>query len=184
MNINRLLSMRASFMVVTILFLAPCSCESFNDEPALQQGDVQAAFLDMEETEMKDEEDGYEDNGEDYVTFPDEALPLRLADRRTEPSSRDKTRGNWVHSEEFHDDGYEDYNGEFPKDFEWGVSDVAKGEPAEREDFAERKFNGAVGTYEETDDWNVAGNSETVDSDIEKDLADEGGESRGKHPDI
>lgn len=90
----------------------------------------------------------------------------------------------WVHSEDFHDDGYEVYNGELPRDSEWGLSDVANGEPAEREDFAEKKFNGAVDTYEETDDWNVAENSETVGDDVEKDLADEKGESRGKHADI
>lgn len=132
---------------------------------------------------MKGEEDGYEDNGEDYDTFPDEAVVLRLADRQEEPSSRDKERRNWVHSEVFHDDGYEDYNGELPRDSEWGLSDVANGEPAEREDFAEKKFNGAVDTYEETDDWNVAENSEIVGDDAEKDLAEKG-ESRGKHADI
>lgn len=132
---------------------------------------------------MKGEEDGYEDNGEDYDTFPDEAVVLRLADRQEEPSSRDKERRNWVHSEVFHDDGYEDYNSELPRDSEWGLSDVANGEPAEREDFAEKKFNGAVDTYEETDDWNVAENSETVGDDAEKDLAEKG-ESRGKHADI
>lgn len=132
---------------------------------------------------MKGEEDGYEDNGEDYDTFPDEAVVLRLADRQEEPSRRDKERRNWVHSEVFHDDGYEDYNSELPRDSEWGLSDVANGEPAEREDFAEKKFNGAVDTYEESDDWNVAENSEIVGDDAEKDLAEKG-ESRGKHADI
>lgn len=170
--------MCASFMVVAILFLAPCSCESFIDEPALQQGDVQAANLDIEETEMKGEEDGYEDNGEVHGTFPDELVPLRLADRQAEPSSRDKERRDWVYSEDFSDDGYEEYNGEFLKDSESVVSDVAEGEPAEGEDFAEEKFNGDVGTYEEIDDWNVAGNSETVVGDVRKDLADAEGKSR------
>ena len=190
MKINRLLSRCAFFMVVAILFLAPCSCETFNDKPALQQGDVQAAFLDMDETEMEGEDDGYEDHDEVYGTFPDEPVPLRLADRQTEPSSRVKERRDWVHSEDFHDDGYENYNGEFPRDSEWGLNDIAKGEPAGSEDFAEEKFNGAVGTYEETDDWDAAENSETVgptffsDDDVEKDLADEEGGSKGKHVDI
>ena len=184
MKITRLLSMYPSLTVVAILFLAPCSCESFNDEPALQQG-VQAAYLDMEETEMEGEEDGYEDNGEHFGTFPDEPVLLRLADRQTEPSSRDNERRDWVHSEDFHDDGYENYNGDFPKDSEWGLSDVTKGEPAKSEDFAEENFNGAVGTYGETDDWKAAEISETVgltvsDGDVEKDLADEEGGSRGK----
>ena len=139
--------MWASFLVVAILFLAPCSCDSLIDEPAFQQSDVQAAYLDVEETEMEGEEDD-------------------------------------VHSEDFHDDGYEDYNDEFPRDSEWEPSDFANGERAEGEDFAENKFNDAVGTYEETDDWNLAGNSETVGGDVEKDLVDEGGESRGKHAHI
>ena len=176
--------MCAFVMVVAILFLAPCSCETSNDEPALQQGDVQGAYLDMDETEMGGEEDGYEDHGEVYGNFPDESLPLKVADRQAEPSSRDKERRDWVHSEDFHDDGYENYNSKFPKDSEWALSDVAKGEPAESEDFAEEKFNGAVGTYEETEDWDAAENSETVGGDVEKDLADEEGGSRGKHVDL
>ena len=179
--------MCAFVMVVAILFLAPCSCETSNDEPALQQGNVKGAYLDMDETEMGGEEDGYEDHGEVYGNFPDESLPLKVADRQAEPSSRDKERRDWVHSEDFPDDGYENYNGEFPKDSEWGLSDVAKGEPAESDDFAEEKFNGAVGNYEETEDWDAAENSETVGpvvDDVEKDLADEEGGSRGKHVDI
>ena len=172
--------MCAFFMVVAILFLAPCRCETFNDEPALQQGDVQAAFLDMDETEMEGEEDGYEDHDEVYGTFPDEALPLRVADRQKEPSSRGEERRDWVHSEDFHDDGSETYNGDFPRDSEWGLRDVAKGEHAESEDFADEKFSGAVGTHEETEDWKTAENSETAGGDVEKDLADEEGGSRGK----
>ena len=176
--------MCAPIMVIAILCFAPCSCESFIDEPELQQEDVQAAHLDMEETEMKGEEDGYEDNGEDLGTFPDEPVHLRLGDRQAESSSRSKERRDWLYSKDLDDDGYEEYNGEFPKDSQRGLSDVAKGEPAEGEDFAEEKFSSAVGTYEETDDWSVADKSETVGGYVQRDLADEEGEGRGKHVDI
>ena len=179
MRITGLLSVCDLIMVVAILFLAPCSCESFIDESALQQEDTKAAYLGIEETEINGEEDGYEDNGEVYGTFPDELVPLMLADPHAEPSSRDKESRDWAYSEDFEHDGYEDYKGEFPKDSEW-----ARSEPAEGEDFAEGKFNGAVGTDEETDDWNVAGNSERVGDDVDKDLADEEDESRGKQVNV
>ena len=172
--------MCASFMVVAILFLAPCSCESFVDEPALQQEDSKAVYHEPEETEMEGEEDGLEDDGEDYGTFPDELDPLRLA----EPFNRDKERRDWVYSEDFDDDGFdEDNNAEFPKDSEWELSDVAEEEP-NGEDLAEKKFNGDLGR--ETDDWDVTENSETVRGNVEKDLklADEEGERKGKHVNI
>ena len=167
--------MFALLMVVAILFHAPCSCEPFIDEPALQKGDVKAAYLGIKETEMKDEKDGYEDNGEGYDTFPDELVPLWSENLQAEPSSRDKE----VYSDDFEDDDYEDYNGELPKDSKWALSDIAKGEPAEGEDSAEVKFNGAVDGDEETYDWNLAGNSERVGDDVGKDRADEEGESKG-----
>lgn len=37
-------------------------------------------IINMEEIEMKGEEDGYEDNGEDYDIFLDEVVVLRLVD--------------------------------------------------------------------------------------------------------
>ena len=172
--------MFALLMVVAILFHAPCSCEPFIDEPALQKGDVKAAYLGIKETEMKGEEDGYEDNGEVYDIFPDELVPLWSENLQAEPSSRDTD----VYSDDFEDNDYENYNGELPKDSKLALSDADKGEPAKGEDPAEEKFNGAVDGDEETVDWNVAGNSERVGDDVGKDRADEEGESRGKHVNV
>lgn len=184
MKLTRRLSMCASFMVIVILFLAPCSWEYFIDESASQQGDFKAKHFALEETETKGGEDENEYHGEVYGTFPDEPVPLRVGDRQAELLSRDKETRDWVYSEDFEDDDYEEYNGEFPKDSEWGLSDVVKGETADGEDFAEGTFNGSVGTYEKTDNWDVAGDSERVGGDVEKDLAEGEDKSRGKHVDF